>query len=105
MGQVVPPVMIDGKGPLRFLVDTGADGSVVSPALVHALNLVPVQATDERVEGTTGTQRLPWVPIESLRIGHIVKRGLRLPVSGSPVLQGLDGHPGHGGFRRSPGGG
>ncbi len=98
VGQVVAPVMIDGKGPFRFLVDTGADGSVVSPALVHALKLVPVPATDERVEGTTGTQRLPWVPIESLRIGHIVKRGLRLPVSASPVLQGLDGILGMAGF-------
>ena len=98
VGQVVAPVMIDGKGPFRFLVDTGADGSVVSPALVHALKLVPVPATDERVEGTTGTQRLPWVPIESLRIGRIVKRGLRLPVSASPVLQGLDGILGMAGF-------
>ena len=98
VGQVVAPVMIDGKGPFRFLVDTGADGSMVSPALVRALKLVPMRATDERVEGTTGTQRLPWVPIASLRIGRIVKRGLRLPVSDSPVLRGLDGILGMAGF-------
>lgn len=98
VGQVVAPVMIDGKGPFRFLVDTGADGSLVSRALVHALKLVPVQATDERVEGTTGTQRLPWAPIERLRIGPIVKRNLRLPVSASPVLHGLAGILGMAGF-------
>lgn len=98
VGQVVAPVMIDGKGPFRFLVDTGANGSVVSPALVKALGLVPVQATNEQVEGTTGTQRLPWVPIERLQIGNIVKHGLRLPVSDSPVLRGLDGILGMAGF-------
>lgn len=90
--------MIDGKGPFRFLVDTGANGSVVSPALVRALGLVPVETTTQQVEGTTGTERLPWVAIRSLRIGGIVKRNLQLPVSASPVLDNLDGILGMAGF-------
>ena len=98
IGQVIAPVRIDGKGPFRFLVDTGADGSVVSPRLVRALGLVPEQSTNERVEGTTGTQRLPWVLIERLQIGNIEKRNLRVPVSSSPLLRGLDGILGMAGF-------
>ncbi len=98
VGQVVAPVMIDGKGPFRFLVDTGANGCVASPQLVRALGLVPVHATNEQVEGTTGTERLPWVLIRKMRIGNIVKRDLRLPVSDSPVLRGLDGILGMAGF-------
>jgi predicted aspartyl protease len=98
VGQIVAPVMIDGKGPFRFLVDTGADGSVVSPALVQALGLAPVQAGNEQVDGTTGTEQLPLVQIQSLEIGNIVKRDIRLPVSDSPVLSGLDGLLGMAGF-------
>jgi predicted aspartyl protease len=97
-GRIIAPVMIDGKGPFRFLVDTGANGSMVTPALVQALGLTPVQDTNERVEGITGTEQLPWVPIKSLRIGDIVKHNLRLPIGYSPVLAGLDGILGLAGF-------
>lgn len=90
--------MIDGKGPFRFLVDTGANGSMVTPALMQALGLAPVEATNEQVEGITGTERLPWAPIKSLRIGDIVKYNLRLPIGDSPVLDGLDGILGLAGF-------
>lgn len=98
IGQVIAPVMIDGKGPFNFLVDTGADGSVVSPLLVRALGLDPVRTGFELVEGTTGTEQLPRVRVKSLRIGDIVKRGLWLPVSSSPVLEHLDGILGMAGF-------
>lgn len=98
IGQVIAPVMIDGKGPFRFLMDTGANGSVVSTGLVRALGLRPVQTVNEQVEGTTGTARLPCVAVASMRIGNIVKRNLRLPVSDSPLLRGLDGILGMAGF-------
>lgn len=98
VGRIVVPVLIDGKGPFRFLVDTGADGSMISPALVHTLGLVPSQTGIEQVEGTTGTEQLPWVTIDSLRIGSIVKHDLRMPISHTPVLIGLDGILGLAGF-------
>jgi predicted aspartyl protease len=98
VGRIVVPVMIDGKGPFRFLVDTGADGSLVSAALVSQLGLVPYQLRDEQVEGTTGTEQLPWVTIDSLSIGTIVKHHVPMPVSRSPVMNGLDGILGMAGF-------
>lgn len=98
VGRIVVPVLIDGKGPFRFLVDTGADGSLVSAALVSQLGLVPYRLSNEQVEGTTGTEDLPWVTIDSLSIGSIVKRDLRMPVSSSPVMSGLDGILGMAGF-------
>ncbi len=97
-GRIIVPVLIDGKGPFSFLVDTGADGSMISPALVHTLGLVPSRTGIERVEGTTGTEQLPWVSIETLRIGSIVKHDVRMPISHSPVLIGLDGILGLAGF-------
>jgi predicted aspartyl protease len=98
VGRIVVPVMIDGKGPFRFLVDTGADGSLVSAALASQLGLVPYQLTNEQVEGTTGTEDLPWVTIDSMSIGSIVKHDVRMPVSRSPVMSGLDGILGMAGF-------
>ena len=98
VGRIVVPVLIDGKGPFRFLVDTGADGSVVSAALADALGLVPSGMRDERVEGTTGTEQLPCVTIDTLRIGSIVRHDIRMPVSRSRVMNGLDGILGMAGF-------
>jgi predicted aspartyl protease len=98
VGRIVVPVWIDGKGPFRFLVDTGADGSLVSEALAQTLQLVPSHVQVEVVEGTTGTEQLPCVTIDSLRIGSIVKHNVRMPVSRSPVMTGLDGILGMAGF-------
>ncbi len=98
IGQIVVPVMIDGKGPFRFLVDTGANGSMVSPRLVKALGLVPVPGSPERVEGVTGTEPLPWVLIRRLRVGRIVKTDVPMPISPSPIMTRLDGILGMAGF-------
>ena len=98
IGQVVVSVMIDGKGPFRFLVDTGADGSMISARLARKLGLVSPRNSGERVEGTTGTERMPWVRIARMRIGSIVKTDVRMPIAQSPVMTGLDGILGMAGF-------
>jgi predicted aspartyl protease len=98
VGRIVVAVFIDGKGPFRFLVDTGADGSLVSAALATTLGLLPNRMGNERVEGTTGTEQLPCVTIDSLRVGSIVRHDVRMPVSSSHVMSGLDGILGLAGF-------
>jgi predicted aspartyl protease len=90
-GRIIAQVMIDGKGPFPFLVDTGANTSMVTPALMQKLGLSPGAVTSEQVQGMTGSEQLPWASISSLRIGDIVKQDLRLPIGDSPVLAGIDG--------------
>jgi predicted aspartyl protease len=97
-GRIVVPVRIDGKGPFRFLLDTGANGSMVAPRLVAALGLVARSGKFERVEGVTGTQPLPWVLIRRLRVGRIVKTDVRMPICTSPIVTRLDGILGMAGF-------
>ena len=97
-GQVLVPVMVDGKGPFQFLVDTGADGSMISERLARALGLQSPRNSGERVEGTTGTERMPWVRIARMRIGSIVRTDVRMPIARSPVMSGLDGILGMAGF-------
>ncbi len=98
VGRILVPVYIDGKGPFRFLVDTGADGSMISQALVQRLGLASNHTSDEQVQGTTGLERLPCVTIADLRIGSIVKHNVHMPVSPSPVMTGLGGILGMAGF-------
>ena len=96
--RIVVAVHIDGKGPFHFLVDTGAESSMLSPGRVRERALALYRSGSERVQGTTGVERLPWVLIRRLRVGAIVKRDLRMPVSIRPVMIGLDGILGMAGF-------
>ncbi len=89
---------IDGQGPFPFLLDTGANGSMISPWLVRLLGLVPGRGTLERVEGVTGTQPLPWVQIRRLRVGRIVKTDVRMPICTTPIMTHLGGILGVAGF-------
>src|SRR5579862_4916987 len=54
IGRIVVPVMVDGQGPFQFVLDTGANSTVVSPHLASALGL-EVNATQTVVmNGVTG---------------------------------------------------
>jgi predicted aspartyl protease len=91
IGRIIAPVMIDGTGPYRFLVDTGANYSMMSPALAQHLGLTPRTGALLQVTGITGVEQLPWVPVARLRVGRFRLANLRMPITASPVMNGLDG--------------
>lgn len=91
VGRVVTSVMIDGKGPFRFIIDTGANQSTISPKLAAALGLAPSAHDSLRVAGITGTAVVPSVPIENLRAGALVIAHSQFPVIWSPIMTGADG--------------
>src|SRR5580704_18446199 len=43
IGRIVAPVMVNGRGPYRFIIDTGASDSTVSPDLARTLGLQPTE--------------------------------------------------------------
>jgi predicted aspartyl protease len=90
-GRVVAAIMLDGKGPFRFLVDSGADASMISPRLVPLLQLHLNHDSVMQVDGATGNQLLPWVGIERLQAGEVIRTNVRMPLVAGDVLQGLDG--------------
>ncbi|HEX5461745.1 MAG TPA: aspartyl protease family protein [Steroidobacteraceae bacterium] len=90
-GRVVAAVILDGKGPFRFLLDSAADASMISPRLVSLLSLPLIQDKVIRVEGATGVQELPWVNVSRLQVGGLVRTDVRMPLVDGAVLQGLDG--------------
>src|SRR5678815_1729892 len=61
LGRVVAPVSINNQGPFRFIVDTGANRSVVSRDLADRLGLVPEGSGE--VHSVHGVSIAPLVPV------------------------------------------
>lgn len=91
IGRIVAPVMVDGRGPFRFVVDTGANHSTISPHLAHVLGLIPAHGASMLVTGITGQEQLPWVTIDLLQAGQVELRNVKLPVIETSVMAGADG--------------
>lgn len=91
IGRVVAPVMIDGQGPFRFVVDTGANHCTLSPPLAKLLRLTPTPGAYMRVSGVTGTQQLPYVTVSRLQAGDLIIKQLQMPVVETSVMAGADG--------------
>ena len=100
IGRILAEVMLNGKGPFRFIIDTGASHCTISPAAAEALGLTPTVGSPIVVHGITGTDELPSVPIERLQAGGLVLEHTRLPVVSAPMLAGSDGILGAAGFTR-----
>lgn len=98
IGRIMAPVMLNGQGPFRFVVDTGASRSVVSERLVEHLGLDQELETRITIQGATGAEAMPAVLIEHLQAGDIRLENVRLPVVGPGVLAGADGILGVEGF-------
>ena len=91
IGRILARVMINGQGPYRFMVDTGANQTVLSEALALRLNLSIDQDQRVSVNGIAGSKLAATTYIESLDSGPMHLRTLRLPVLATPVLDDIDG--------------
>jgi predicted aspartyl protease len=100
VGRIVAPVMIDGKGPYRFIIDTGASSSTISPQLAATLGLTPAVQSTMVVNGITGTQEVPSVTIDRLEAGDLIIQEARFPVIWAPLMAGADGILGVAGLRK-----
>jgi hypothetical protein len=91
IGRVVVQATVNGKGPFRFIVDTGATHSTVTPDLVRALGLQPAAASTVVVNGITGTTQVSAVMLDKLQTGDLIIDGLLVPVVWAPIMAGADG--------------
>jgi predicted aspartyl protease len=90
IGRIMAPVMINGQGPFRFVIDTGATHSVMSAELVRRLGLVPSAGPGVVLRGVTGSAVVATVQVEQLQAGDLIMRNHMMPIVGS-VLSGADG--------------
>jgi predicted aspartyl protease len=99
VGRVVMPVTINNRGPFRFIVDTGANHSTISPQLARTLGLQPAEATPVLLDGITGSAHVSFVTVDKLQAGDLLLHDETLPVIAAPVLAGADGILGAAGLR------
>jgi Aspartyl protease len=91
IGRIMVPVMIDGQGPFRFIVDTGASRSTVSPSLAQKLGLRPSAETAIEVNSITGSALVPGVSVAKLQAGDLTIEDTDFPVVWAPLMAGADG--------------
>ncbi len=91
VGRVVLPVMINGRGPFRFVVDTGANHSTISPRLVKELGLQPTASAAMLLQGITGSAQVSFVTVEQVSSGDFTTGETTLPVVWAPVMADADG--------------
>lgn len=72
------PVRVNGRGPFPFMVDTGADTSVVSVELAAALGLE--SAGFARVNGIAGSRVAPRAHVAELQVGGRSVRRVKAPL-------------------------
>lgn len=72
IGRIWAPVTIDGKGPLRLVLDTGASRSALTPAALNKLGMQPDLDRTVLLRGTTGSARVPTVRVGEVWIGDML---------------------------------
>lgn len=85
------PVEINGHGPFRFVVDTGADRSVIAEDVAVSLGLVP--HGEVTVQGVVRSLSSRMVPVGEMKFGSLTRRNLSLPLL-PRALMGADGYLG-----------
>ncbi|MFO1402211.1 MAG: retropepsin-like aspartic protease [Steroidobacteraceae bacterium] len=90
VGRIVAPVYVNGQGPLLFMLDTGANRTVLSEEAVRRLGLTPSPGTIS-VRGVNGRSIAATVVIERLDAGDLRFDHVALPVLAGPVVEQLDG--------------
>lgn len=89
--RLTTAIYINGRGPYRFLVDTGAERTLIAAEIAADLGLP--RGRKVLVEGITRRQLGVLVEIQSLRMGSLVCPPLEIPVLPRAMLN-VDGYLG-----------
>lgn len=89
IGRIWAPVLIDGKGPYRLVLDTGANHSAVTERTAQNLGN-PIATAPARVTGFTGSATVPTIDVDRVDIGTFELGPATLPVL-ADVFGGADG--------------
>jgi predicted aspartyl protease len=91
IGRIWAPVMINGKGPFRLVLDTGANSSAIIPSVAHSLGIHYHDSTDVvQLHGVTGSAVVPIVVADTFEVGDLLIDRARLPIV-SDVFGGAEG--------------
>jgi len=78
IGRIWAPVLVDGKGPYRFVLDTGATQAVITARAAQSLGNASIATT--RVIGFTGSAEVPTIHVGRMEVGELLLGATQLPV-------------------------
>jgi len=96
IGRIWAPVMIDGKGPFRLVLDTGANHSAITARTAQLLGASVSGDGSTRVTGFTGSAVVPTVHVGEMEVGDVYIGPADLPVladvfGGAQGVLGIEG--------------
>jgi predicted aspartyl protease len=96
IGRIWAPVLVNGKGPFRLVLDTGATHSALTARVADQIGVPMDMAHKVMLRGATGSVEVPMVPVETLEYGDMLIEPKRLPIvpdalGGAEGVLGTDG--------------
>lgn len=98
IGRIWAPVYLNGQGPFRLVLDTGANRSAVIQKVADALGEGARTTRTVRVRGVTGAAIVPMIRVDRMDVGDLLLAPAMLPVV-PDVFGGADGVLGNEGLR------
>lgn len=90
IGRIWAPVTINGQGPFRLVLDTGATHTAVVAAVAERLGSGVASSSQAVLRGVTGFKVVPMIKVDSLTIGDLWLTGSKLPIV-TDALGGAEG--------------
>ncbi len=81
IGRILVPVMVNHRGPFQFVLDTGANSTVLTPKLVATLGSSVAGNDTVTISGVTGSASVSTVVVDLIEAGGVVLGNQRLPVA------------------------
>jgi predicted aspartyl protease len=97
IGRIWAPVMINGRGPFRLVLDTGASRSAVNARVAETIGITPDPTQPVLLRGVTGIVAVPTIRVDSFSVGDVIVTPAILPIV-VDALGGADGLLGTEGF-------
>ena len=80
IGRIWAPVVINGRGPFRLVLDTGASHSAVTALVAMALGADTSKSPPVVMRGVTGFATVPTIRVDSLSVGDLSVDQTELPI-------------------------
>jgi len=80
IGRIWAPVLINGRGPFRLVLDTGASSSGVTAMVALALGIPTDLSPPVMLRGVTGSATVPSIHVDTLSVGDLAVDSAVLPI-------------------------
>jgi hypothetical protein len=91
IGRIWAPVYINGKGPYRLVLDSGAGGSGLTMPVVQELGLPLNRTAPVLVRGITGAMQVQTTRVRSFLVGDVALEPSKVLVLPDDALGGAEG--------------